>query len=365
MTNRRRFLSALLALLSSPVAVRTRSFAAEGLDSDSESPALVAPFRDAEGFGAAVLNSRGRVLFSGRLDGRGHGAAVSPDGKTAVVFARRPGRFAAALNLRARKGAAVFAPPAGRHFYGHGFFSADGRLLFATENDYESGRGVLGAYDAGADFRRVGEAQTGGVGPHEAILLRDGQTAAVANGGILTHPDYPRRKLNLSAMSPSLTLVDLRNGDLLERAALPKTLRRLSIRHLAEAADGAVWFGGQYEGPAEDAVELVGAFRRGVGIRTLPAREKLYAAMRQYVGAMAADASGERILSTSPRGGHALLWSARDGKVLEARIIPGAGGAARLGGGFVACGADGTLWRNGANFARAPGAEWDNHIAAV
>ena len=245
------------------------------------------------------------------------------------------------------------------------FFAADGRLLFATENDCDEGRGILGAYDSSAGFRRVGEMFTGGIGPHEAILLRDGKTAAIANGGILTHPDYPRRKLNLAEMSPSLALLELENGGLIERAELPSLLRRLSIRHLTEAADGAVWFGGQYEGPSTDAVELVGIFRRGRGIKTLPARGGLYAGMRQYVGAMAADSSGEIIAATSLRGGRVLFWDARAGKVLESRIIPGACGAARTGDGLVVGGADGKLWRGGEALSQAPGAEWDNHIAAL
>ena len=35
----------------------------------------------------------------------------------------------------------------GRHFFGHGVFSPDGKLLYATENDFEAARGVIGVYD--------------------------------------------------------------------------------------------------------------------------------------------------------------------------------------------------------------------------
>src|SRR3546814_10690678 len=67
---------------------------------------------------------------------------------------------------------------AGRHFFGHGVFLPDGRRMLATENHYEAGHGVLGVYDAsdGGDYRRIGEFPTGGVGPHEVVLLPDGRS---------------------------------------------------------------------------------------------------------------------------------------------------------------------------------------------
>src|SRR5690606_41790368 len=87
----------------------------------------------------------------------------------------------------------------GRHFFGHGVFLPDGQRMVATENHYEAGYGVLGVYDTspGGNFRRIGEFETGGIGPHEAVLLNDGRTVCVANGGILTHPDYGKLELNL------------------------------------------------------------------------------------------------------------------------------------------------------------------------
>ena len=145
-------------------------------------PAFVAGRRDGAGHAAVVLDASGRTIFTEHLAARGHGAAVSPDGRRAVVFARRPGRFALVLDLERRMSTGRFAPPPGRHFYGHGLFSPDGRLVYATENDYEAERGVLGVYDTSAGHRRVGELDTHGIGPHEAVLMRDGRTIAVANG---------------------------------------------------------------------------------------------------------------------------------------------------------------------------------------
>ena len=178
--DRRRLLAAIAGIGLAPLAAHGRQ---------DDAPAFVAARRDGRStYSVAVLDRWGRVLFSQSLDGRGHDTAVSPDGHTAVVFARRPGDFALVIGIRNRKRLAVIRSPAARHFYGHGAFSANGRLLYATENDFDSERGVIGIYDVGAGYARIGEFDTHGVGPHEAILLSDRRTLAVCNGGIATHP---------------------------------------------------------------------------------------------------------------------------------------------------------------------------------
>ncbi len=111
----------------------------------------------------------------------------------------------------------LFTTPANRHFYGHGVFSRDGRLLYATEHDNETRAGLIGVYNATGGYKRIGEMPTYGIGPHEVILLSDGKTLAVANGGIETHIETGREKLNLSSMQPSLAFIDSTNGRLISQ----------------------------------------------------------------------------------------------------------------------------------------------------
>src|SRR5690606_5565070 len=86
---------------------------------------------------------------------------VAEDGRTVkrevVAFARRPGRFALVFDPLSGEPARQIAAAEGRHFYGHGAFSRDGRWLFACENDYENARGCIGVYDATAGYRREAE----------------------------------------------------------------------------------------------------------------------------------------------------------------------------------------------------------------
>src|SRR4030042_921873 len=75
------------------------------------------------------------------LPGRGHDIALRPGGGEWVAFARRAGRFGVAVSLRSEP-PIWFASKPERHFFGHGTFSSDGRLLYATENDYERAAGM-------------------------------------------------------------------------------------------------------------------------------------------------------------------------------------------------------------------------------
>ena len=336
--------------------------APKGAPGAQETPAFASCCRMPDGrYAAAFLDASARLLFTEPLDGRGHDVAVSPDGKMAVAFARRPGRFALVVDVEARRRAQVFVPPPDRHFYGHGFFSTDGRLLLATENDFEAERGCIGLYDATGGFQRIGEFDAGGIGPHEALLLRDGKTIAVANGGIATHPEYPRQKLNLTTMRPSITLIDMATGDLRETAELPPQYHQLSIRHMAETGDGSIWFGGQYEGASSDLVPLVGRYRQGGGIELITAPDALYGDMNNYVGSVAASRDGTRIAVTSPRGGMAVVWDTATLKPVDRRNIADVCGVAPSNSGFLFSDGRGSMHRH--DILRSPSLAWDNHLA--
>ena len=108
----------------------------------------------------------GLLAVAGCVGSEPERLVLAPDGRTAVVFARRPGRFALVLDLERGRAIERFSTPPGRHFCGHGFYAPGGRLVYATENDYEAERGVLGVYDTSAggagsaSWTRTGSAPT-------------------------------------------------------------------------------------------------------------------------------------------------------------------------------------------------------------
>lgn len=323
---------------------------------------------------AVVLDGAGQDRRVVPMPARGHSFAIDAASERAVVFGRQPGFFALAFDLRGERAPLELPLPDDRHFFGHGAYFDGARLLAATENDFDGGRGVLGIYDAtpGGAYRRIGEYDTGGIGPHEVVLMPDGRTLCVANGGILTHPDYGKLELNLDTMRPSLAYLDAASGDLLEKVELPPELHRLSIRHLALAADDSVWFGCQYMGPAGDRPALVGRHRRGAALELFAGPAPALREMRNYIGSVTADAAGAIIATSSPVGGQVLYWDAASGRCLgETRLADGCGVApAPVSGFLINSGLGAMLHADASGIERpllAPSREraWDNHFRKV
>ncbi len=255
------------------------------------------------GYAVAEFDPEGMIVLTIALPNRGHGFAVTADGRRAVAFSRHPYTIAVAFDVGGGNAPTVFTSPADRHFYGHGVFTSGDRLLLATENDFDNGRGVIGVYDVASGFNRIGEIDSSGVGPHELVMLADNRTAAIANGGIDTHPMTGDAKLNIPTMDPSLVFIDTDNGDIIAEHRLDQSLHQLSIRHLAVDAAGAVWFGCQYEGAESDQPPLIGRAGPDFAPRMLSEAPELRAALRNYIGSVAVTADGSVIAASSPRGG--------------------------------------------------------------
>lgn len=331
---------------------------------------LLGAWRDRGGADhAGVLASDGTTPLALDLAARVHGFALHPRRPLVVMVGRRPGWEALVADLDNFALVGHFAPPEGSHFNGHGVFSRDGRLLYTTETDIESGDGALGVYD-GESFARLATFVTFGRDPHQLLMSTDGATLVVANGGILTHPDAPHANLDPAGMDPSLVHLDARDGRLLAQARFPAALNRLSIRHLA-AIEGGVAVALQHEGPSHEAVPLL-AVQRGAGpLQPLDLPEALRASCRNYIGSVACDASGRVLGATAPKGGRALFWDLAEHRALASVALSDACGIAPADapGRFFVSGRDGLFESDAHSGAtrRMPGpdAAWDNHLARI
>lgn len=358
MADRRSFLAGMLAagICSNPTWA------------ESGSPDFLAAARVPGGRHALFgLSERGEAVFRLLLPGRGHAAAAHPYRPEAVVFARRPGTFAFVLDCRSGRLRSRLETPSGRHFYGHGTYSVDGSLLFTTENDFSSARGVIGVWDASGGYARIGEMPSGGIGPHDMDVMPDGRWLVVANGGIETHPNSGRARLNLATMSPNLSYLNL-SGEIVDQVELEPAYRRNSIRHLSVGYDGTVAFAMQWQGDPSKRPPLLGIHRPGQSARLLVASSGDHARMQGYVGSVATAGDGRSIAITSPLGGVLQIFGiGRDVYVgqFQSPDICGVcrsetGFALTTGTGLVA-GIDGTLevWR------REQDCQWDNHLVRV
>lgn len=161
------------------------------------------------------------------LDFFGHGVAFDPLDPDRIALFEKRGRGACEIDLARRAVTRPIESSAGREFYGHGVFSSDGALLYATEtvvdDDY---RGVIVVRD-GRTLEELGELPSHGESPHDCVLRDGGATLAITHGGS-RRPD--------GGSPPGVTWVDLRTQELLERVEIPDP--DVGAGHLALGARG-------------------------------------------------------------------------------------------------------------------------------
>lgn len=371
MMKRRLFLKAVAATMLIPAAGRV--LAAATVAATSTELYFSARAGDPEHYFLSAFDSAGKLAYDLPLPGRGHGIALRPDALQAVLVARRPGRFLLVFDAASGEVIHTLSSLPERHFSGHGIYSSDGRWLYTSEIDYDGKRGVIGVRDVADGYRQIDEFGSCGIEPHDLQLCRDGNVLVVANGGILTHPDLGRAKLNLETMTSSLIYLDAGNGRVLSEHRLPAVMRQLSLRHLAVPAPDVVYVAMQYQGSPEDRPSLVAMHRADEEeIRLLRAPPAVLDQMRNYCGSVCADVSGRWVAVSSPQGNVVTFWSAQSGEYAgEARVIDGCGIAAgaRVGE-FLLSSGRGGLFRYDATAASVtdlghagvPNARWDNHM---
>ncbi|MBO0347084.1 DUF1513 domain-containing protein [Roseibium sp. CAU 1637] len=371
---------ALLAGLGGMAALSLQGFSASAAAAPLletallDTPLFASARRETDGrYALAIVDDAGQLLAKVGLPDRGHGMAISPDRRRIMAFARRPGTFALLIDPFEAREPQILAAAEGRHFYGHGCFSPDGRLVYAPENDYENVRGVVGVYDvSGRTIRRLGEIETHGVGPHDLLLMDDGKTMVVANGGIQTHPGRPREKLNIATMKPSVVYLDMQTGDLLARHELDTDLHQLSLRHMAKDAKGQIWVGGQFEGDLALAPPLVARMTRDSAPTLTQLPDTLATGLESYIGSVVANADGDVIATSAPRGNKVLFWSATSGELLATKDIQDGCGVAPIDAhSFLISDGTGALTyledvtRPADILSRANGIAWDNHMFRI
>jgi len=302
--SRRDFLAATAVLVTAPCT----AFA--GL------PTMVTTAMLEDGTFAIVgVDARGAPVFAEPLPARGHGITRRPGTDELVILARRPGRFGFVIDRRSGAVQARFEPPENRHFCGHAAFSGDGRLLYTTENAFDEERGVIGIWDTSTGYRRIGEVDSAGIGPHDAARAAGSERIWIANGGILTHPDSGRAKLNIPTMAPSLALFDPARDILDTVLTLPADLHKLSMRHLA-AGPEIVCVAMQDQGPEGEKTPLICLRTRRRETRLLHLPDAVTLKARGYCGDVAMDPLGKVVGAGFPRGGFFAFWAVEDGRPL-------------------------------------------------
>lgn len=316
------------------------------------------------GFAVSAISPSGEPLWQSPVDTRCHSGCSRPGSSQVLFFERRPGWsfYAFDSDSGARTHRVEAAP--GEHFVGHGVFSPDGRWLYATASRYEQGEGIVAVYDAHRDYQRVDTFELNGVGPHELTLHPDGETLVIGLGGILTHPDYDRIKLNLETMQPALILLNRHNGDIVGRFS--PAHHQQSSRHVSVGANGQVYVAYQYQGPLYEAPALIARLVGGK-LREIRFDEDTQKALANYIASVIAHPENDLVAAASPVGSTAVVFNGLSGELLARASIPDCAGVQALAGGdFLVSSGHGKLVRLGRDnqpqdIATLP-VQWDHHL---
>lgn len=315
-------------------------------------------------FAISAFNRRGATLWQAPVEARCHSGCRRPGEQDVLFFERRPGWSFYVLDSTTGARRHRVHAETGEHFVGHGVFSPDGRWLYATASRYEAGDGIVAVYDASAGYRRVNSFDLHGIGPHELTLHPDGTTLVVGLGGILTHPDYDRIKLNLDTMDPALILMDRHNGRI--KGRFRPGHHQQSARHVSVDSQGRVYVAFQYQGPLYETPPLLARIDNGK-LREYAFADATQRALANYISSVIAHPEHGLVAAASPVGGTAVVFEGRTGELVCRASIPDCAGVQALAGGdFLVSSGQGKLVRLAADGATRELASrpvyWDHHL---
>ncbi|MDP2749150.1 DUF1513 domain-containing protein [Pseudomonas sp.] len=338
---------------------------------NSAQPLLLSARNDSAGKHFAVgYRLDGSQAFATQVNERCHDVIGHPFLPMALFVGRRPSTQSYLIDTRDGRLLQTLNTPKQRHFYGHAVFHKDGEWLYATENDTaDPGRGVLGVYRLqGEQLLRSSELSTHGIGPHQLLWLPDGETLAVANGGIRTEADS-RVEMNLDAMDSSLVLLR-RDGSLLSQEQLPERMN--SVRHMAVASDGTLVTGQQYMGEISDVVPLLAIKRPGQPFQHFPVADAQRQLMNQYTASVAIHSELRLLALTAPRGNRVFIWDLDSAELRLDAPLADCAGVGAVAEGFVVSSGVGRCRLYDCRSAQIssqplqlPAGLWDNHLRLV
>lgn len=237
-----------------------------------------------------------------------HGVAVDPRERRRAACFEKHGPGACLVDLQQGEVLRTIPTLANRHFYGHGSFSADGALIYATESYLDDDRrGALIVRDA-TTLDELGELPTYGTAPHDCVMIDDGAVMVVTNGG------GPLR----GGAKPSITFVDLKSERLLDTIELGQG--RYNAGHLAITSTGDIALvSAPREGlpagsPGLGAVSLK---PKNEPLVTMRKPKKVVERMKGETLSVAVHEPTGAVMATHPEGHMVTRWDLSTGKLLK------------------------------------------------
>ena len=146
---------------------------------------------------------------------KGHEVSVHPLNHNLIFSTSKWGEEAFLLDLSKRRLQPVIAE-SGHLFYGHNFFSTDGRLVMSTMTDESTRQGYISIRET-SSLKEIRRIKTFGERPHQARWFKEDQIVAVINS---------HKNKNAPNNCSLLNLVDFSTGNLIR--SFPMTVPNYS-----------------------------------------------------------------------------------------------------------------------------------------
>lgn len=158
-----------------------------------------------------------------------HGVIKNPLADHKVLVFEKKGPGAAEIDLKDNAITRRIKPAGGHAFYGHGAYSADGKLVYATEYDEMTYAGAMTVRDA-ESFEIIDDFPTYGERPHDCQFIDDGRVVAITNGGGALK----------GGAKPNVTYVEVGTGKLIEKIEFDNPLINSGHLMISPGGDLAV-----------------------------------------------------------------------------------------------------------------------------
>ena len=238
-----------------------------------------------------------------------HAIALKPDEPTTLAVFEKKGPGACEIDLNSMELTRVMETVPERHFYGHGAYSADSKLIYCTESYLHDFKGIIAVRDADS-HQILGEFPTYGEEPHECQLIDDGKVMVVTNGGG-----------RLGGDAPCVTYIDVQSEKLLERIELTEEM--INTGHFAIADDGSLIV---VSAPRAglDLTDNGGVSIKVAGkeMRTMTEPQDIVSRMKGEALSVAIHEDSGTAAVAHPDGGMVTFWSMQKGTFIKAMDFP-------------------------------------------
>lgn len=241
----------------------------------------------------------------------GHGFTPRIDKPHIVLITEKHGQGCCEVDLLQGKILRRVKTVGGREFYGHSSFSPDGKLWYCTEAETGDGsyHGVLAVRDADSLELRDKTFPTHGVAPHDCILIDDGATLVITNGG---------GPLDRDDELPCVAYVDVKTGE--ARRVLKFSNRKINAGHIAMTSRGElVCVSAPREGIPNGDPDYLGAisFYDPAKDAVTTAEDPVRAKMKGETLSVAINEKTMIVGATNPAGNIVTFWDFRSGKLVK------------------------------------------------